>query len=383
MRRLGAIVLAAAVTMIAPALAAGRSLPGTPVPHGFVGMNIDGPMLTPQDGVAMPNQFGVMRSNGVQSIRAVFSWSVAQPYASWAQVPASQHGAFVSGAAGVPTNFAGTDQIVQLAAARGMTVLPTVIDAPAWDAGPRSGVGLAQPRDDAPYGRYLTTLIQRYGPRGSFWRAHPGLRRRPIRMWEVWNEPDIVGYWPTQPFAPSYVALLRAAHSAAKRADRGAQVVLAGVPNFSWQILKEIYHVRGARGAFDVVDVHPYTKQPAGVIKIMQLVRASMKRGGDARKPIIAGETGWPSSLNQTPHHFDFETTVSRQAQNARALLPLLAANRQSLQLLGFYWYTWMGDEFPGAFAFNFSGLMSFRNGQVQAKPALKAFGKAARAIER
>jgi hypothetical protein len=382
MRRLGAIVLAAAVTLVAPALAAGRPLPGAPVPSGFVGMNIDGPMLTGQDGVAQPSQFGVMHSNGVRSIRAVFSWSVAQPYASWAQVPAGQSG-FVNGAGGIPTNFAGTDQIVQLAAAHGMTVLPTVIDTPDWDAAPRSGLGLAQPRDNAAYGRYLTTLIQRYGPRGSFWGQHPGLRPRPIRMWEVWNEPDIVGYWPTQPFASSYVALLRAAHSAVKNADRGARVVLAGVPNFSWQILNQIYRVRGARGAFDVVDVHPYTKQPAGVIKIMQLVRASMKRGKDANKPIIAGETGWPSSLNQTRHQFDFETTVSGQARNVRALLPLLAANRQALRLIGFYWYTWMGDEFPGAYPFNFSGLMSFQNGQVKAKPALKAFGQAARAIER
>ncbi len=368
--------------MVAPGVAAAR-LPGTPVPKGFVGMNVDGPMVNAQDAVTLPSQFGLMRSNGVQSVRVVFSWSVAQPYASWTQVPAGQGVGFVTGAGGIPTNFAGTDQIVTLAAARGMTVLPTVIDSPSWAAGRRSITGLAQPSDDRAYGRYLTTLIGRYGPRGSFWRQHPGLARRPIRMWEIWNEPDIVGYWPTQPFARSYVALLSAAHSAVRRADSGARVVLAGVPNFSWQILSEIYRVRGARGAFDVVDVHPYTKQPAGVIKILRLVRASMKRGGDANKPIIAGETGWPSSLNQTARIFDFETTEAGQARNVRTLLPLLAANRAALGLIGFYWYTWMGNEVQGSYPFNFSGLLSFQNFQVRAKPALAAFGQAARKIER
>jgi hypothetical protein len=202
-------------------------------------------------------------------------------------------------------------------------------------------------------------------------------------MWEIWNEPDIVGYWPTQPFARSYVALLGAAHSAIKRADRGARVVLAGVPNFSWQVLNSIYRVRGSRGLFDVVDVHPYTKRPAGVIKILQLVRASMKRAGDSGKPIIAAETGWPSSLNQTTHRFDFETTQAGQAKNVRALLPLLAANRRALGLISFYWYTWMGDEYPGAYSFNFSGLLSYQSGQVSVKPALAAFSQMAHTIER
>jgi hypothetical protein len=383
MHRLGAIVLAAAVTMIAPALAAGRSLPGTPVPHGFVGANIDGPMLTGQDGVAQPNQFGVMRSNGVQSIRSVFSWSVAQPYASWAQVPAGQSGMFVNGAGGVPTNFAGTDQIVQLAAARGMTVLPTVIDAPPWDAGPLTGLGLAPPRDNRAYGWYLTTLIGRYGPHGSFWREHPGLPRRPIRMWEVWNEPNLVQFWPMHPWPRTYIAMLRVAHGAIKKADPGAKVVLAALPNYSWRLLLTIYRVSGARRLFDVVDVHAYTKQPAGVIQILGFVRTSMKLGKDSNKELLAGEVGWPSTGKQPAGKGDFQTTETGQARNARALLPLLAANRKALRLISFYWYTWMGEEFHGANPFNFSGLLSLQNGQVKAKPALAAFGQTARKIER
>jgi hypothetical protein len=383
MRRLSAIVLAAAVTMVAPALAAARPLPGTPVPRGFVGMNVDGPMLTGQDGVAYPSQFGVMRANGVQSVRAVFSWSVAQPYASWAQVPASQSGMFLNGAGGVPTNFAGTDQIVGLAAAQGLTVLPTVIGAPSWDAGTMTALGLAPPRDNQPYASYLTTLIGRYGPSGSFWSQHPNLPRRPIRMWEVWNEPNLIQFWPMRPWPSSYVALLRAAHGAIKKADPRAKVVLAALPNYSWRLLLQIYRVAGARRLFDVVDVHAYTKNPAGVIQILGFVRTSMKLGKDTNKQLIAGEVGWLSSGNQTARQYDFQTTQAGQARNLRTLLPLLAANRKALRLSAFYWYTWMGDEFRGANPFNFSGLVALQNGQVKTKPALKAFNQTARALER
>lgn len=385
MHRLGAIVVAAAVSMVVPCVAAGRAapLPGTPVPQGFVGMNVDGPMINPQDGVSLPGQFGPMSSSGVQSVRAVFSWATAQPYPSWTQVPASQSGAFVSGAGGIPTNFAGTDQIVAAAASHRMSVLPVVIYTPPWDAVAGTGGELALPRDNRLYGQYLTTLIGRYGPRGSFWAEHPSLPRRPIRMWEIWDEPDLFGYWPIRPFAPSYVALLGVAHSAIRRADPGALVVLAGLTSVSWRDLASIYRVRGARRLFDVVDLHPYTKYPRGVIQILQRVRSTMDSAGDRGKPMLAGEVGWTSSLGQTTHLWDWESTVTGQARKLRTLLQLLAANRSRLGLIGFDWYTWMGDEYEGADPFNFSGLLSFHNGQVSAKPALAAFNQTAHALER
>ncbi len=384
MRRVQRIVLVAAVTLVAPtlAVAASRPLPGTPVPKGFVGVNIDGPMLTPQDGTALPGQFGLMRSSGVQSIRALFNWSAAQPYATSSDVPADQRGAFVTGAGGIPTTFAGTDQIVTAAASHGMTVLPIVLYTPSWAALPGSST-VALPRDNHLYGQYLTTLIGRYGPRGSFWGQHPSLPRRPIRMWEIWDEPDLSYFWPTQPFARSYVAMLGVAHAAIKRADPRASVVLGGLTSYAWVDLASIYRVRGARRLFDVVEVHPYTKYPKGVVRILGYVRSTMNRAGDRNKPLIAGETGWTSSLHQTAHIYDFESTETGQARNLRALLPQLAANRSALRLTAFYWFTWMGDEFQGAPPFNFSGLLSFHNGQIRRKPALKAFAQTARSIQR
>ena len=85
------------------------------VPQGFVGMMADGPLFDP--GVNLPRQLDRMVASGVESLRVSFSWAAAQPYQSWADVPAGQTSAYQN-VNGVPTSFAATDQIVGLAARR-------------------------------------------------------------------------------------------------------------------------------------------------------------------------------------------------------------------------------------------------------------------------
>lgn len=381
--RLSAFILAVVAALAGgSAVAAAAPLAGTPVPAGFVGVNLDGPPLIPRDKVPLAPQFALMAQSGVQSVRATFNWTDEQPYGNWLAVPLLQRSQFQDGVGGIPTNFAETDQLVGDAAARGLSVLPTVMYAPPWDAAPHKGVAINAPRSNQPYADYLTTLIDRYGPEGSFWAANPQLPRRPIREWAVWNEPWIYYYWPFKHYAKTYVALLRAAHTAIKGADPGAKVVLAGIPNASWRNFRSIVTVSGARGSFDVVDVHPYTEWPSGVIDILTRVRQVMKGVGEGRLPMIAGELSWNSSLNQTKNVFDWDTTQSGQATRIRAVLPLLAANRKRLNLIAMYWYTWMGDEQPGGSPWGFAGLVGYHDGKVFTKPALSAFSQAAHALE-
>jgi hypothetical protein len=376
--RLPAFTVAVLLVLALPAVAAAQ---GTPVPAGFVGVNLDGPPLTARDNVALEPQMALMAKSGVQSVRTTFNWTDEQPYGSWLQVPLGQTSQFQKGAGNIPTNFAETDQLVGDAAAHGLTVLPTVMYAPSWDAAPHKGNAINAPRDNQPYANYLTTLIDRYGPNGSFWAANPKLPKKPIREWAIWNEPWIYYYWPFQHYAKTYVALLRAARTAIKADDPGAKVVLAGIPNASWRNFRSIISV-GARTLFDVVDVHPYTEWPSGVIDILTRVRQAMVSVGLGRLPMIAGELGWNSSLNQTKNLFDWDTTRAGQALRARTVLPLLASNRVRFNLIAFYWYTWMGNEHRGASPWSFAGLMGYHNGNVFAKPALSAFSQEAHAIE-
>jgi hypothetical protein len=370
------LALAASALLALPAAGSAR------VPSGFVGMVVDGPLYPGSDPqVDLSAQMDTMVASGVESIRIAVDWAQAQPYSSWSDVPAADASKFTD-VGGIPTRFGPVDQVVALAAERGLTVLPTVLDAPAWDGAPGSSADLTIPRAPQPYAQFMKALVQRYGPAGSFWEDHtPAV---PIQMWQVWNEPDVRYFWARQPFERSYLQLLATAHDAIKSADPAAKVVLAGMPNFSWLYLAGIYKFPGARKLFDVVAVHPYTRRPGGVITILQRVRQVMNAAGDGRKPLVADEVSWPSSLGKTVHAvgFDFATTEAGQAQNLNVLLPMLARARAGLQLLGFYYYTWAGLERQGQLAFDFSGLWRFQNGTFVAKPAYSVFRHWALALD-
>ena len=141
--------------------------------------------------------------------------------------------------------------------------------------------------------------------------------------------------------------------------------------------------MKGARRLFDVVSVNGFTSTPSDVILYLRLMRHAMDRYGDATKPLIASELSWPSAKGQTSQRNDFNTTENGQARDIAQLLPMIGAWRTQLGLSAFYYYTWMGNEFKGAPAFSFSGLVRFtQSGQVKTKPALGAFRRGALALE-
>jgi hypothetical protein len=366
------MILAVLAALLLPASAAAASLPG-----GFVGMNADGPLFGDQ--VNLSHQLAKMSSSGVERLRVLFDWANAQPYANWNQADSSgQSQDYRNAPNGVPTDYRATDQIVELAAENNLPVLPVIKYAPSWDAS--SHGNHTRPARNGPFGNYMTALVDRYGPHGSFWAANPSLPYTPITSWQVWNEPDISWgkYWPSQ-----YVALLRVAHRDIKQADPRAITVLASLSNYSWEDLASIYKVHGARKLFDVVTINAYTAHPSGVITILHRARAVMKRNGDAQKPMLATEVGWPAALGKTSVNPGFDTTQQGQATKLKRLLPLLASNRQQLGLEGFYYYTWMTTD-QGSPPFNYSGLLRIdpSSGQITAKPAYWAFRHAVRALE-
>jgi hypothetical protein len=382
-------LLAASVVVVVAAVAAllGQSSGQRQPPAGrrsvsaeLVGAMFDGPVTGPR--VNLAQQLGAAVGSGVESLRVAVRWSSLQPYRTSSEVPSADRSQFET-VDGVPTRFSGLDRIVGAAAARGVSVMPVVESTPSWDA-QRPGDPASPPRATGPYAAFLTVLAHRYGPQGTFWATHPGVARVPIRMWQIWNEPNFVRYWSVQPFAPGYVALLVASRAALKAVDPGARVVLAGFADFSWEYLAEVYRVLGGRRPFDIVAIHPYTARPSGVIEILQRARAVMDRFGDRLKPMLATEITWPSSEGKAPPQFGVSTTEGQQARRLGQLMPLLVSNRQRLGLMGFYWYTWMGDESPRAApdAFDYAGLLKYVGGSVIAKPALAVFKRWALSIE-
>lgn len=348
------------------------------MPAGFFGATVDGPMLEP--GFPLDPELGVMVRSGVETARVAVYWDVAQPYASAADVPAAQAARFRN-EGGVPTDWGPTDRLVASLAARGFRVLPTVLRAPAWGAR-HPGRFNSPPSGTGPFARFAGALVRRYGPEGAFWRERPDVPRRPLRDWQIWNEPNQpVFYWSDQPFARDYVALLRAARAQIKAADPRARVVLAGLVGESWTGLQRVYDA-GGRGLFEVAAVHPFTLRPRNVVRILELFRATLDRNGARKVPMLATEVSWPSAKGKVTRTYGYEVSERDQARNLAALLPRMVAARRTLRLEGAYWYTWLSYDRRGNDPFSFSGLRRWTGSAAQDKPAYSTWRKLTRRYE-
>jgi hypothetical protein len=321
-----------------------------------------------------------MVRNGVQTARTMFTWSQAQPYASFTDVPPDQLSRYQD-ENGVPTDYSEIDRQVTAAAKKRIAVLPVILVAPNWDARHPGNVA-SPPADPGPYADFTAALVRRYGPSGTFWTLHPELAAQPIRYWQIWNEPNIKPFWSDQPFVADYVELLRAARDAIKAEDPGARIVLAGLPNKSWQALDRIYQA-GGRTLFDVAAFHPFTHQVAGVKTILQRNRKVMAKYHDSRKPLWVTELSWTSSAGKTNVLYGNEETESGQAKKLAAAYTMLAQLRVKMHIGRVYWYTWLSRDMQDDYPFDWAGLSRITSGgDVRAKPALTAYRKMALSFE-
>jgi hypothetical protein len=356
--------------------------PAREVPRGFIGVMADGPLLEHETleraGTSLGHEMDLMVRAGVESIRLSFSWARVQPYRSWNEVPPSEVAGFRD-SGGVPTDFRATDRTVRMAAERGLSLLPVVLEAPAW-AARRPGEFASPPADPRTYAAFLGALAARYGSNGSYWREHAALRRVPLTEWQLWNEPTLVNFWLDQPFASDYVRLLRESRRALRRADPQARIVLAGLVYESWDPLDEIYRAGGRRW-FDAVALHPFTRRPGDVLRIVERNRTVMARHGDSRKAIYLSELSWPSAVGRIRPRFGYETDERGQARRLTRALGLLARHRHRLRIRRVYWYTWLTRE-TSDYPFDYAGLRRLERGGIRSKPAFRAYRRTALRLE-
>ena len=362
-------------------LAVAGSAQATSVSPRFFGVMANGPLDGPK--VDLVKEEGVMRSNGVRSIRVPVIWPDIQPFEKASDVPAPVRGLYPD-VDGVPTNFYVTDTRIAAAARNDLEVTALVLQAPRW-ASAKPGSTFAAPKDPATYAKFLKTLIGRYGPQGSFWAEHPELPKRPLRSFQIWNEPSVKQYFDVRSFAPAYVKLLRASFKAIKKADPGARVVTAGLPNYSWTDLEKLFKA-GMKpyGYFDAIAVHPFTGKPSGSVKILEMIRSVLDQHGAGRKPIWVTEISWPSGIGHVKRRAGWVTTRAGQAAKVDQAYRALAAASRRLKLERVFWYSWVTRDRRSPNAFDYAGLRTLRsNGSFADKPALAAYRKVARSLTR
>ena len=327
-------------------------------PAGFYGTNWDREITAAPDFV-QDGAFRQMRTTGVETVRTSFRWDVAQP---------TQDAAF---------DHSASDALVERASERELAVLPIVIVAPRWARVNRET--FAPPRRPREYAAYLTALVNRYGPEGSFWGEHPELPRLPIRAWQIWNEPHLPYQWSVPPgvdWSAAYARLLRAGHRAVKDADRGARVVLAGLTNDSSRYLRELYGA-GVAGDFDVAAVHPFTRKPRNVLKLVRRFRRVMRENGNGRKELWATEVGLPASLGRADSDSPLQTTDRGMARFLTKTFGLLGRTARDRGVTRAYWYTW-ASSYSGEI-FDYAGLFRYRpSGEPSPRRALRAYRRVA-----
>ena len=217
------------------------------------------------------------------------------------------------------------DALMAAAARERIEVLPVLIGIP----GDRRRI--TRPRTRAQrtvWGHFVRGVAARYGPGGSFWKAHPELEAMPIRAYQVWNEPNLPAYWRPSTDAAGYLRLVRLTRARIRAVDPQAQIVLAGLPDSRLgtrllDYVRAIYAQPGARTLFDVVALNPYAADAPGVLQKLNEVRALMDRRGDTKTPIWVTEIGWATAGPRSPYR------TSRRGQAAkitRTFSALLAA---------------------------------------------------------
>ena len=354
------LTLALAALVAAPAAQAR-------VPDGFFGAMWDREATTAPE-PEQDAQWALMKESGVETVRTVFWWSRAQPVA------------------GQPFDFAETDAIIARAAKHDIKVLPIVLSSPGWAAEIPGQYG-SPPKRASDYTAYLRALVLRYGPAGAFWDEHPELPRRPQREWQIWNEPHIDFYWSTKgrrknSWAPGYARLLKESKQAIDAIDPGATLVLAGLADFAWDHLDRLNRFRIARH-FDVAALNFFTSRPKLLIKGVRRFRQALRRGGEGRKPLWVTETTWPAGKERVPlpdplWQRAWYTTDTGMAGRLRGAYRLAARFSGRLGIGRMYWYTWSSAYRDGDL-FDYAGLVRYRGGDYEPRPALAAYAAAAR----
>jgi hypothetical protein len=336
-------------------------------PRGFYGVMWDR-AATDAPPAEQEEQWSLMARSGVESVRTVFSWATAQPEP------------------GV-TDFSYTDRVVGLAASHHIALVPIVRTTPPWAKLNPFQPG-SPPKNVSDYAVFLTALIGRYGPAGSYWTEHPELPKLPLRVWQIWNEPHLNLWWNTDGRSPNawareYARLLKTAKVAIDAADPGATVVLAALADFAWLHLGRLNRFKIGR-YYDVAAINLFTANPGFVMRGVRLFRRVMRSGGAERKPVWLTESTWPAgkgrvSRPQAAWQRSWYTTDNGMAKRVRGIYKLALKNRRRLRIGRVVWYTW-SSAYGDNDLFDYSGLIRYSGGGVyEPRPALDAYAASAR----
>jgi hypothetical protein len=312
-----------------------------------------------------------LQRGGVKTMRVPFDW-----------------GGLQEGGKTAPITFSSLDPIVERAAKANIEVLPFLTGAPNWavpsvfvpgDRNAKAPAHLPASGAAATYWRnFLTAAVARYGSTGTFWAENPGVPKRPIKVWQIWNEENFK-YFVAHPNPAEYGRLVKLSYTAIKSADPAGQLLLGGMfalpkgcavekrPKSICAVdfLEQMYRkTPGIRTKFNAAALHPYSGKYQELTPRIEEFRGVLAANKDAAKGLWITELGW-SSQPLDPGRNIFAKGVGGQAAQLRGAFTLLRNKQVKWKLQRVYWFS--VDDAVGACNFcDGSGL--FGDGFVPKK---------------
>ncbi len=290
----------------------GRSLkpPAVPIPRDYFGLHLH----RADAGTPWPEaKFG--------------SWRLWDAYANWRHME-PQRGQW---------DFKRLDKYVAMAKLTGAEILLPLALTPAWAS--------ARPLEKSPYGpgnaaepynmddwrNYVRTVAKRYKGR--------------IQQFELWNEPNIPGFFSGSP--ETLVKLAEEAYRILKEVDPANQLaapatVGGGVEHLAWL---DRYLAAGGGKYMDALSHHYYVAhtRPEATLPLVDKVRKIAAKHGLSNLPLWSTEAGWWID------HSDGTVTTEEMVPGWKKLNATQAANYVSRALIlgwaaglrRYYWFAW------------------------------------------
>jgi hypothetical protein len=262
----GTVWIDDAAVVDAGAVVSTPSPPAGPVPREYFGMhfnNLDTPW--PQTGAA-PGSVRVWDAGpNLDNSGSSSQWADVNP----------QPGVY---------DWSGLDARVAAAAARGADVIYTLGGrTPRWASSrpdtptPYGPGGCAEPSSEALWQEWVRAVVTRYKGR--------------VRYWEVWNEPDLDGFYCGP--ASRLVDLTRLAKQVVAAVDPAARLVSPSMSGFEGAGGLDYFLAAGGGAYVDIIGYHFYVNKPEDVTLTMLNVKAVLERYGAQNLPLWNTEQGW------------------------------------------------------------------------------------------
>jgi len=296
--------------------------------------------------------FGVApaTSTNEQEVRRLASGGagVARFSLNWSRVQPRADGEY---------DWVSIDHFVLLATRYGIDPVPQLIGSPSYAAWDEFRPPLDSYRAQRRWQQFVRAAVRRYGTTGpgSFWDGvhnclpdsfcDPDLPIRPVRTWQVWNEPNMKLFWKPLPNVSQYAQLLRLSEQAIHGVDPGARILTGGLTPgggrygpAGTEFLRNLYAAApDASRLLDGVAIHPYHPKPAEVVGEVEAIREVMNAQGDPGGGIWITEFGWATG---GPPDSELVVSPAEQADRIGEVMVTLSQRRARYGLRAMMAYT-------------------------------------------